>query len=145
MICMHGMHQNLKKIPSKLVKFEWNMRNMLNRKKNHISDFSYNYFSSSGLLFTQNMANFRWIFTIIRKIKIGTIWYIIFFFVSAHSASFIKIRPLLIPLLPSEMVCISFLGIRPFLLYYLPSFSNNLTSFSNNNLICRNFKSLPTF
>ena len=60
---------------AKAFTFTWKIQNVLKRMKNHNSDF---YFSSYGNFFTQNMVNFRWIFTIIRKIKSGKIWNTIF-------------------------------------------------------------------
>ena len=53
----------------------------LKRMKNHISDFSDFYFSSWNFIsiFVLKKVNFRWIFTLTRKIKIGKIWNMIFF------------------------------------------------------------------
>ena len=39
------------------------MRNVLNLKKNHVSDFSDFHFSSYGHFCSQTMVNFRWIFS----------------------------------------------------------------------------------
>ena len=58
-----------------MVKFTWMMRNVLKRMKNQFSDF---YFSSYDHFCTQNYSNFRYIFTITRKIKIGKIVKLIF-------------------------------------------------------------------
>ena len=55
---------------SKVFKFTWKMRNMLNRKKKKISDFSHFYFSSYGHFCT---PIFDELFTITRKIKSGKI------------------------------------------------------------------------
>ena len=80
-------------LPSVFLRFYWKMRYVMNRKKNHVSDFSDIYFSSYGQFWSflhPNHPNFRWIFTITRKInrknrKIN------FSFDSAHCASFMKI------------------------------------------------------
>ena len=76
-------------------KFTWKIRNWLNRKKNHISDFCNSYFSSYGHFCTQNVTNFRWIFTHNSKHEYQEKKVFCFSFVSTHSASFIKMCPLL--------------------------------------------------
>ena len=60
---------------SKVFKFTWNMWNVLKRMKNHFSDF---YFSSFGHFCTQNMINFRWIFSHNSKKKIAIFLYFVF-------------------------------------------------------------------
>ena len=69
--------------------FLWNV---LKRMKNQFSNF---YFSSYGNFCTQNMVNFRWIFTHSSKNKNRQKNVFRFSFYSAHSTSFIKIWPLL--------------------------------------------------
>ena len=59
----------------KFSKITWKIRNLLNRKKNKISDF---YFSSYGHFCTHNDPNFRCIFTHNSKNKNRTIFSIIF-------------------------------------------------------------------
>ena len=60
---------------SKVFKFTWKIRNRLNRKKNHIPDFSDLYFSSYSHFCTSVFDTF---FTITRKIKIGDFFYYFF-------------------------------------------------------------------
>ena len=53
-------------------------QNWLNRKKNQISGLFDFYFSSYGHFWSfmySNVSNFRWIFTLIRKIKIGKLFF----------------------------------------------------------------------
>ena len=53
-----------------MVNYTWKMQNVLNRKKNHISDFSdFLFFELWSFLYWKH-PNFRWIFTITWKIKI---------------------------------------------------------------------------
>ena len=75
---------------SKVVKLTWKMRNVLNRKKNQISDSSDFYFSNYDHFCTKNHPNFRWIFHEYSKNKYWKNQKIIFSFVSAHCASSIK-------------------------------------------------------
>ena len=59
----------------------------LNRKKNQISDFSDFHFSRYGHFCTKYHPNFRWIFTITWKIKIGILT---FHSIQQYCASFMK-------------------------------------------------------
>ena len=63
------IHQN-NVFSSKVVKFTWNMRNVLNRKKNQILDFSVFIFQVM-VIFVTHYPNFLWIFHDNSKIKIG--------------------------------------------------------------------------
>ena len=68
-------HQDKKN--SKVVIFTWKIRNVLNRKKNHISDFSDFYFLSYGQFCTEN-CQFSMHFHDSSKIKIRKIRKLIF-------------------------------------------------------------------
>ena len=84
------MHTS-KSIFFKVVKRTWSMRNMLNRKKNQVSELSVFYFSSYGDFWSflySNHSSFWWIFHDNSKNKN---WKIVYSFVSAHCASTIKI------------------------------------------------------
>ena len=79
---------------SKLIKFTWKIRNRLNRKKNHISDFSDFYFSSYGHflnIFVTSSLNLNELFTVTRKIYIGDFFSLFYSFYWAYCASFMKV------------------------------------------------------
>ena len=66
-----------------MVKFTWKMQNRLNRKQNQISDFPDFVFQVMVILviFVLKTVNFRSIFMMTRKIKIGKIWNSAFLFI----------------------------------------------------------------
>ena len=70
--------------------FEPKIRNRLNREKNQISDISFFYFSSYVNFCDVLHPNFRWNFTITRKIKIVEFFKLFFPLYSAYSTSFMK-------------------------------------------------------
>ena len=78
---------------SKVVKFTWKMRNVLNQKKNHESDFSDFYFPSYGhflVILWRHHPNFRWIFHDNSKINNQRFFLLFFSFYSAHSPPSIR-------------------------------------------------------
>ena len=80
--------------PSKVVQIWLKMRNVLNRKKNHVSDFSDLYFSSYGEN-SSKIDNFELKNNHITKTKNRKYLKINFSFIPAHSASVMQIWPLL--------------------------------------------------
>ena len=100
---------------SKVVKFTWKMQNVLNRKKNHILDFSNSNFSNYAqfmVIFVLKTANFQWICAVNRKKEIGKIWKLIFH-PFQHIPHFMKMGAKLMV----GGVCVSLVGTEPNLFF----------------------------
>ena len=93
-------------LPSEMVRFLWEMWNVLNRIKNEIHFFAIFIFLSYGHFCAQNDPSFRWFFTHNSNNKNGKKKLFSFSFYSAHSASGpVTTKDMQTPPLPSsEMV-----------------------------------------